>query len=306
MAGVRFAPSPTGHFHIGNLRTAWVSWEWSRRLKLPWVVRFENIDAPRNVPGARESQTRDMARLGMVPDAQFLQSERAGRHWEVFLRFREAGFIYPCDCSRKEVREAVESAASAPHAPVAAYSGRCRGRDLAKEPLKTNLPSLAWRIRFREDHGGEDFVIARTSTALDASGSPARDSFVPAYHWACALDDADGGYDLLVRAWDLEPAAEQQRHVMRRLFELERKAAQLPAVFHASLVTVDDGSRLEKRTLGVTLAELLTEGETPETLIGKFQSTFTGDWTAFHPCRIFGESARTLPLKSLRDSPMRI
>jgi glutamyl-tRNA synthetase len=304
MPGVRFAPSPTGTFHIGNLRTAWISREWARRLNLPWIVRFENIDAPRNAPGAREAQTEDMARLGLKADAQCLQSDRAERHWETFLKFREAGFVYPCDCSRKEVREAVEGSASAPHGPVAAYSGRCRGRDLSKEPLKTNLPSLAWRIRFREEDGQEDFVVARTSTALNAAGLPDRSSFVPAYHWACAIDDADGAYDLLVRAWDLEPAAAQQRRIMERIAFLEKKGAKPPAVFHASLVTANDGSRLEKRTLGVSLPELLAEGETPETLIAKFQTSFTGDWAAFQPSIIFGETYKTLTLAALRDSPI--
>ncbi|HEX5036863.1 MAG TPA: glutamate--tRNA ligase family protein [bacterium] len=299
MPGVRFAPSPTGTFHIGNLRTAWISREWARRLNLPWVVRFENIDAPRNAPGARESQTGDMARLGLVADVQSLQSDRAERHWETFLKFREAGLVYPCDCSRKEVREAVEGAASAPHGPVAAYSGRCRDRDVSKEPLKTDLPSLAWRIRFREDGGHEDFVVARSGTAVNAAGIPERATFVPAYHWACAVDDHDGRYDLLVRAWDLEPAAAQQRLIMKCLALLEKKEAKPPAVFHASLVTANDGSRLEKRTLGVSLKELLAKGETPEALIAKFQASFTGDWKAFQPEKVFGETQKTMTLHDL-------
>ena len=76
----RFAPSPTGQFHVGNLRTAWISWQWSRALATPWIVRFEDIDAPRVKPGALEAQLEDLARLGMKPGSQFLQSERAQRH----------------------------------------------------------------------------------------------------------------------------------------------------------------------------------------------------------------------------------
>src|SRR6476659_5113424 len=91
---VRFAPSPTGTFHVGNLRTAWVSYRWSRVLRMPWVVRFEDIDGPRVVNGARERQLADMAALGLVPDEILVQSARHERHRALFLRAVADGSVY--------------------------------------------------------------------------------------------------------------------------------------------------------------------------------------------------------------------
>jgi len=291
---VRFAPSPTGAFHIGNFRTAWVSSAWAQKLSLPWVVRFENIDQPRNVPGARERQLEEMKQFGWVPDRTLLQSDFHRRHWEVFLRFYEEGLVYPCFCSRKMIREAVDQSASAPHGAIPSYTGRCRE---LKEPPETDLPTLAWRIRLPDPTGKDDFVVARTGTELDDSGKPDAATFAPAYHWACAIDDYDGDHALLVRAWDLEEAAVQQRFIHSQLARLEGTNKPPPAIFHASLVTSDDGSRLEKRTISMTLPELLRAGETAASLLKKFKKSFTGDWEAFEPSKIFGEGRKRLGLR---------
>ena len=262
--GVRYAPSPTGRFHLGNLRTAWISWLWAQCLQLPWVVRFEDIDRPRVLAGAREKQLEDMAALGLKPDVLLLQSDFHSRHLELFERAVELGAVYPCDCSRKEVQSALASLASAPHegtAPV--YSGHCRDLDPARE-LKA-AETVAWRFRMTEASGHDDFIVARTSLS--------RGDFVPAYHWACAIDDYDGGYDLLVRAWDLESSAPLQRAIQAWLGSLEG-VARVPAVFHTSLVVQNDGARLEKRTRGVTLDELGAQGMGTRELLAKFASGF--------------------------------
>jgi len=73
-SGVRYAPSPTGRLHLGNLRTAWVSERWARSLSLPWVVRFEDIDRPRVISGSQEQQLADMRALGLKPDVVLVQS----------------------------------------------------------------------------------------------------------------------------------------------------------------------------------------------------------------------------------------
>lgn len=293
---VRFAPSPTGTFHIGNLRTAWISHAWAKTLGLPWVLRFENIDAPRNVLGAQAKQTDDMARLGCVADQVLVQSDQHERHWEVFLKFHTAGLVYPCFCSRKMVRDALESSASAPHAPVAAYTGKCRS--LRNTP-QTDLPTLAWRIRMPDETGRDDFIIARSSVLLGDLGLPPKESFAPAYHWACAIDDHDGDHTLLVRAWDLEEAAVQQKFIFDTVAQLERSGRVFPSIFHCSLVVTEDGNRLEKRTKGVTLDELTAAGTTPDELVARFKKSFSGDWNAFSQGAIFGERERVLPLKRL-------
>jgi glutamyl-tRNA synthetase len=303
---VRFAPSPTGRFHIGNLRTAWISHEWARAWGEPWVVRFEDIDAPRVMPGAREEQLADMRALGLVPDEIPVQSAAHARHWEVFVRAVREKRVYPCFCSRKDVREALEGAASAPH-PVAGalpanYSGRCRGLTELPVPSEHGLPSLAWRFAVEEDPTGRaDIIVGRSSPALDDRGLPAeRASYAPAYHWACAIDDLDGGYRLLVRAADLAEVVPQHRAIMGWLARSEGREPRFPAVFHTSLVTQNDGHRLEKRTRGVTLGELRDAGFSAERLIELFRRSWRqeliGQWS---PGRVFGEDRERMTLTEL-------
>ena len=297
---VRFAPSPTGAFHVGNFRTAWISHWWARRLGLPWVVRFEDIDAPRVVPGARERQLAEMQALGLKADRVELQSEFHARHFEVFLRAARDGKVYPCFCSRKDVREALEGAASAPHRPVPIYSGRCRavGADArAARSEECGLPSLAWRFKADDPSGEGDFIVARTSTELGSGGAPGPESFVPAYNWACAIDDLDGAHKLLVRAWDLANVVEQQRAIQRYA---AAGAWQPQAVFHCALVVQESGERLEKRTQGVTLPELLGRGIAHAGLVTRFERSFDASVAgAFAPGAVFGEARETLKLSEL-------
>ncbi len=292
--GVRFAPSPTGNFHVGNFRTAWISREAAKALGLPWVVRFEDIDGPRVVAGARERQLEELVALGLVPARVELQSERLDRHRSLFEAASADGAVYPCACSRREAQEALAAAASAPHGAEAVYSGRCRYRAPSLEERR-RLPGIAWRFRSGDPSGSGDFIVARTE--------PDGGAFAPAYHWACAIDDWDGGYDLLVRAWDLESATGAQRQVMAWLRRREASGREYPAVFHTALVTDDSGHRLEKRTRGVTLPELLAGGGTPETFQARFAATFTFCWSKLAPGAVFGEERRRMSLTDLGLSP---
>jgi glutamyl-tRNA synthetase len=291
---VRYAPSPTGRLHLGNLRTAWISKRWAEALGVAWVVRFEDIDRPRVVPGAREQQTADLAALGLVPDRVYLQSERIERHWELFSRATQENFAYPCFCSRKEIREAIDASASAPHTEPPAYNGRCRDRS---PPARFELNSVAWRMRGENPDGSLDVVIARTATAL-----PDRTSFAPSYPFACAIDDLDGGYALLVRAWDLASAADSQRRIRAWVLHSESGTPirfTPPGIFHCSLITRNDGHRLEKRTPGVTLPELAAAGYTVEEILKRFSTSFSTPFGEFSSGKIFGEPEKTKTLLAL-------
>jgi glutamyl/glutaminyl-tRNA synthetase len=119
----------------------------------------------------------------------------------------------------------------------------------------------------RED-GHDDFIVARTATIDDVT------SFTPAYHWACAIDDFDGAYDLIVRSADLAPALPLQRAIQDWISRAEYKPPYLMRAFHTALVTQDNGSRLEKRTLGVTLPELNAGGWDEIKLWRAFEKSF--------------------------------
>jgi glutamyl/glutaminyl-tRNA synthetase len=234
------------------------------------VVRFEDIDRPRVLAGAQEAQLKDLERLGLHPDFLFQQSAFRERHLALFLRGVSDGQIYACDCSRKEVQEALQGLASAPHAPSPVYSGHCRIHPHTPQAAE----SLAWRFRMPADTGVDDFIVARSGPTLNAQGRPVDvESFVPAYHWACAIDDFDGGHLLLVRSSDLRPALQPQRAIQEWLGRIEGRR-QVPAVFHTSLIVQDDGHRLEKRTLGVTLDELIARGVSVNELLERFESSF--------------------------------
>lgn len=292
---VRFAPSPTGAFHIGNFRTAWISRWWAKKLNLPWVVRFEDIDKPRNVVGAGERQLDEMRLLGLVPDQIQVQSKNHARHREVFDAFLHEGWIYPCFCSRKDIRDAVDGLASAPHGRAPVYNGKCRSLDSYP---KTTLPSVAWRLKCDDESGENDFVIARTAPHFRTDGSDIID-FVPSYSWACAIDDYDGCHDLLVRAWDLDHVTEGQRQIQSLISQREGKLFSFPSVFHAALVTRDDGGRLEKRTQSVTLPDLLKAGLSPAEIVVKFEMSFLVPQGSVANSIITGEPRRSLSLSEI-------
>lgn len=301
MKGVRFAPSPTGAFHIGNLRTAWISRWWALHLKEPWVVRFEDIDSLRSAPGAQELQLSQMALLGLTPDEVFVQSASLERHWQVFERAVREGKVYPCFCSRKEVKDALEGAASAPHGSPPIYSGRCR----SLEDYPEQVPAMiAWR--FRNADPAHDFIVARAAAPPGkAELASLRSSFAPAYHWACAIDDYIGAYRMLVRASDLASVLNYQRAVGEMLFEWSGKSVEHPAVFHCSLVTREDGGRLEKRTPGASLQEVMAGGLSADDVVRILESSFDIEFFSEAPNGsvssglVFGEKLDTLSLSAL-------
>lgn len=285
MSGVRFAPSPTGTFHLGNFRTAYVSWAWSRALGEPWVVRFEDIDGPRVVAGARDQQLAEMEALGMRADQVVVQSAARAKHWAFFEEAIASEQVYPCACSRKEV---LAGLASAPHAEGALYTGKCRD---GLSAAATEGREIGWR--FKQPDPSRDFLVART-----AGVQADEKSFVPAYPWACAIDDLVGEYTLLVRAWDLSHALGAQREIQK----WADRSARLPAVFHATLVTANDGSRLEKRTQGVTLKEWIAAGGTAESLAKQLAASIQPgeiEPNQLRPERIWGESRESATLREL-------
>ena len=273
------------------LRTAWISHSLARALDLPWVVRYEDIDKPRVLNGARDAQAADLHALGLRADFELLQSDFEDRHWSLFEKAVASGQVYPCDCSRRDVQFAI---ASAPHDGVAPiYSGRCRTFPTTRNFAASE--TIAWRFRSAPESGSEDFIVARSQPTL-INGRPDRVGFVPAYHWACAIDDYDGGYDILVRSLDLLPAARVQRSIHSWLSSIEIARA-VPRLFHTSLVVDNSGHRLEKRTRGVKLSELVSLGITPADLVARFERSF--DNNLLNAQGDVRELAETLTLQNL-------
>jgi glutamyl-tRNA synthetase len=246
----RFAPSPTGTLHLGNLRTAVLAWLFARSAGSRFLMRMEDLDTDRVKPGLDEEQLRDLAAVGVDWDGEVVyQSARLDLYVDAIATLRAAGRVYECFCTRAEIR----AAASAPHGPLpeGAYPGTClrlTEAELAEKRASGRPPALrvradAARITFTDRlHGPQagvvdDFVVQRNDGA-------------PAYNLAVVVDDAAQGIGEVVRGDDLLDSTPRQLFLARALGVSEPTHAHVPLVLGA------DGARLAKRHGDVTLREV--------------------------------------------------
>ncbi len=258
----RYAPSPTGDLHLGNLRTALLAWLFARSAGARFLMRVEDLDAGRVREGFVGSQLEDLRAIGIDWDGEVVrQSERTGLYEEALGRLVDEGRVFPCFCSRREVREA----ASAQHgeAPEGFYPGTCLGlsdaesarRIAAGEPHALRLRAERERVPFSDRLHGErtdvvdDLVLRR------------RDG-VFAYNLAVVVDDAAQGVGEVVRGDDLLPSTAGQA-LLCDLLGLPR-----PGWAHVPLVLGPDGARLAKRHGAVTLADLRAAGWSDADAVG--------------------------------------
>lgn len=270
----RFAPSPTGPLHLGNLRTAAISWLSARRAGLDYIVRVEDLDRVTSSVEHERRQLDDLAAVGLDWEAPVVrQSERFERYHEAIGRLAGGGLVYECFCSRREVRLEIDAAPQAPHLPPGAYPGTCRQltaarrRALVAEGRRPALrllaadddgvaPTVAFddRVAGRFDGGVDDVVLRRNDG-------------VPSYNVAVVVDDAAQGISEVVRGDDLLDSTPRQIH-LQRLLDLPT-----PAYAHVPLVVGDDGERLAKRHGAVTLADLAERGVGAERVAAWIVST---------------------------------
>jgi len=257
---VRFAPAPTGRLHLGGARTALVNALFARSRGGRFVLRIEDTDADRNVPGAAERIEEDLVWLGIVPDESpsrggprgpYRQSERAEHHRAAFETLRRAGHVYPCWCG-PEAR-----AASGCPAGCAGLPPGERARRLAAGP------EPAWRFRLGEGRTVDDLLRGR----VPFEDAPAPDPVVlrpdgrATFLFACAVDDAAMGITHVIRGEDHLPNAWKQEQIQRAL-------GQSPPVWvHLPLVLGPDGTPLSKRHGAVAVAELRERGLPPEAVV---------------------------------------
>jgi len=257
----RFAPSPTGPLHVGNLRTALLAWLFARSAGARLLMRVEDLDRSRVRPGIEERQLADLRAIGLDwANPVVRQSERMGLYEEAVARLDDEGLLYPCYCTRKEIRAAV----SAPHGILAAdrYPGTCREltgaerteKEAAGRPPALRVRAEGARIAFedrllgRQEGEMDDFVVRRNDGA-------------PAYQLAVVVDDADQGVEEVVRGADLTDSTPRQI-LLALLLGLP-----VPRYAHVPLVLGPDGTRLAKRHGAVTLEDRAAQGDGPEELL---------------------------------------
>ena len=237
----RFAPSPTGLLHAGSLAAALASWLDARAHAGRWLVRIEDVDRPRCIPGAAEQILRQLADCGLQPDAPPLwQSGRDGAYAEALARLRLAGWAYPCGCSRRDV--ALAQPSTRQRFGELIYPGTCRDGLNGKTPRA---------MRLRTERGGSAVIV----DWFDRRLGPQRQNLATevgdfvlqradklwAYQLAVVMDDAAQGVTDVVRGEDLADNTPRQILLQRAL------GLPTPRYLHTPLVRAADGEKLSKQ-----------------------------------------------------------
>lgn len=241
-----------------------LGWLRARSADGAFVLRMEDLDAPRVVPGAAEAMLDDLRWLGLDwdegpdvggPFGPYVQSERLDRYRDAVERLTERGHTYPCTCSRKEIA----AIASAPHGEEGPrYPGTCRSGPAH--------PDREPAIRFRMPDPApsfDDVVHGRVTPKAADDFVILRKDGVFAYQLACVVDDAQMGITEVLRGDDLLPSTPRQIALYRALGLPE------PRFFHVPLVVGPDGERLAKRHGAITLAELRERGFSSRSIVGR-------------------------------------
>ena len=259
----RFAPSPTGRMHAGNIYAALSAWLVAKSQGGTIVLRIEDLDRDRSKAEYISAVQRDFELLGLTWDqGPFFQHDRDEAYLEAFSGLERKGLVYPCFCTRADLH-----AASAPHrGEKFVYPGTCRGltaeqiaeKNLRRAPAqRLRVPDAAYSFedmvqgRYEQNlaHDCGDFLIRRSDQAF-------------AYQLAVVVDDAAQGVTSIVRGVDLLCSTPQQLY-LQELLGLDH-----PRYAHIPLLVAEKNRRLSKRDHDAGIEELLVRFKTPEAIIG--------------------------------------
>ncbi len=260
----RFAPSPSGRMHLGNVYAAVMSWASVRSRGGEWLLRIEDLDAQRCRPEYAAKLIDDLRWLGFSWEAEpLVQSARGEVYERYFEQLKSQNLVYPCFCSRADIL-----AARAPHASdgIVVYGGRCKHFSPDERAKMAAERQPSWRIavpekesEYRDRHFGTqkmnlsrdcgDFILRRADGNF-------------AYQLAVVVDDALSGISEVVRGCDLLNSAHQQ------IFLYEALGLEVPEFAHVPLLLAHDGRRLAKRDAQMDLA-YLRERKSAEQIIGQ-------------------------------------
>jgi glutamyl-tRNA synthetase len=273
----RLAPSPTGLLHLGHARTFWIAAQRAQEHQGALVLRNEDLDPQRSRADFAQAMMEDLRWLGIRweegpdiggPFAPYSQSERRESYVAAWRRLRDAGAIYPCSCSRKELALAASAPNDRDDEPI--YPGRCRGRGDGRE-FETPA-GVHWRFRvpdgeaisFFDQHLGEQNFMAGRDFGDFAVW---RRDDVPAYQLAVVVDDAAMKISEVVRGADLLKSTARQILLYRALGHAA------PEFCHCDLLRDPSGTRLAKRTDALSICALREAGASAAELRGKVLET---------------------------------
>jgi len=271
----RYAPSPTGDLHLGNLRTALLAWLFARCSDGHFVLRIEDLDRPRVRPGASERILSDLRWLGLDwdegPDiggsyAPYIQSERHEIYTTYLQCLQDQDLIYPCYCSRAEIARA----ASAPHGNEGPrYPGTCRSLTQAQRKQhedNNRRPSLRFRVDDERTISFTDLLVGPVQQQVQQTVGDfivCRSDGIFAYQFAVVVDDGLMHINQVVRGVDLLES------IARQILLFEALGFQVPTFAHVPLLLDEHGKRFSKRIQSAGLEPLRSEGVTPEQVVGQ-------------------------------------
>ncbi|CAK0777479.1 Glutamyl-Q tRNA(Asp) synthetase [uncultured Gammaproteobacteria bacterium] len=269
----RFAPSPTGHLHLGHALSALTGWRVARAAGGRFLVRIEDIDRSRCRAEFEHDLLEDLAWLGLDWEQPVRrQSEHLHDYRAALDRLRALGVIYPCFCTRKDIQAEIAAADRAPHGQADGgdqplYPGTCRGLppEQRAERLTAGLPfTLRLDLAAARALTGPLIWSDRLAGTIEATPELlgdvvlARKDTPTSYHLSVVVDDARQGVTLVTRGQDLFFATHLHR-LLQSLLDLP-----IPEYLHHPLLTNDQGVRLAKRDRALTLRALREAGQRPE------------------------------------------
>ncbi|MEP0392340.1 MAG: tRNA glutamyl-Q(34) synthetase GluQRS [Erythrobacter sp.] len=249
----RFAPSPNGPLHLGHAFAAIVAHDLAKEQRGRFLLRIEDIDGARSRPELADEFRRDLEWLGLEWDEVLPQSTRIASYEKAFAQLKEAGVIYPCQCSRTDIQ-----AAGAKPGPMGAiYPGTCRHLDAACDgPVQwrlniTRADKIAGQLKWYDTFDGTQFCdpYELGDVVIWRCDEPA------SYHLAVTLDDAVDGVTLATRGRDLFAATHIHR-LLQALLDLP-----IPAYHHHPLLLDETGQKLAKRRGSPSLSDRRLAGE---------------------------------------------
>jgi len=274
----RFAPSPSGHLHLGNAYTALLSWLQVRAGGGQFLLRIEDLDSARCRAEYLDSLRRDLEYLGLYWDEEpIFQSLRQEAYAEALSALQRQGLTYPCFCSRSEISRA----ASAPHGVAddgPRYPGTCSalGPEQARERARKRNPAT----RFRADPDFTEFVDEVQGRRVEDVRSQVgdfvicRNDRVASYQLAVVIDDAYSRISHVFRGADLLSSTARQIQLYRAL------GLSPPRFAHVGLVVSPEGARLAKREGPLSVSQLRSLGVEPARIVG-----LLGKWAGIHDGR---------------------
>ena len=302
----RLAPSPTGALHLGNVRTFMIAWLRARSQGGKVIMRMEDLDHPKDKPGAAAQAIEDLKWLGFDWDEEYVQSERKGIYREALAALGSR--VYPCVCSRRDV----EAAQSAPHAGEQLhYPGTCRGRFATwAEARESKGADPCWRFRVPDGAvvAFDDALAGHYEQDVPKTLGDfpvARDEFGAGYTLACTVDDLLMGVTEVVRGDDLLAATPAQILLAQALRQTEPFAKTRPPTYcHVPLVVGRDGKRLAKRHGDTRIASYREQGKAPEEILG-FLAASCG-WAAKGEKAKLGDLIARFDLATIPLSPFMV